>query len=371
MDLISKKDLVQEQRAGDNSNQIMVRGDMNIGITESQARDICKAECAIALQNWAFQAGAFAESRIQKLEDKVLPKMLSHDKKLSIFGDPGFQILLRKAQIAAASSEREADYEILSDLLLHRAELNGNRQRRLGIAKAIEVVDQIDELALIALSVVYAVSKYMPQSPNIFEGLNTLDSLFGKIFDGKSLPGDNSWMEHLSLLSAIRLGTEGINNFKKMEEYVPDRLKVYFENGIKEDSDEYKKIKETFELSGLPLSCLETHPLKEGYLHLTCSKDVNKLVITRTLPQGIIQQLPLTTRQKEALGYVIDLNFRFNPKDNMMLRKFWDIWNQYPNLATLKRWWNSLTIPFNITPVGEALANAYIRGKEPNIPSVY
>lgn len=371
MDLISKKDLVQEQTAGDNSNQIMVRGDMNIGITESQARDICKAECAIALQNWAFQAGAFAESRIQKLEDKVLPKMLSHDEKLSIFGDPGFQILLRKAQIAAASSEREADYEILSDLLLHRAEQNGNRQRRLGIAKAIEVVDQIDELALIALSVVYAVTKYTPISHSIFEGLNTLDSLFCKIYDGRSLPADNSWMEHLSLLSAIRLGTEGINSFKKMEEYVPNRLKVYFENGIKEDSEDHKKIKETFELSGLTISCFEVHPLKEGYLHLTCSKDVNNLVITRTNPQGVIQQLPLTTQQKEAIKYAIDLNFRLNPKDNVMVRKFWDLWNQYPNLAILKKWWNSLTVHFNITPVGEALANAYIRGKEPTIPPLY
>lgn len=103
MDLISKKDLEQQQKAGDNSTQIMVAGDLNTGITEQQARDICRAECAIALQNWAFQAGAFAEARIQKLEDKVLPKMLSYDKNLSIFGDPGFQILLRKAQIAAAS----------------------------------------------------------------------------------------------------------------------------------------------------------------------------------------------------------------------------------------------------------------------------
>ena len=370
MDLISKKDLLQEQRAGDNSNQIMVRGDINMGITESQARDICKAECAIALQNWAFQAGAFAESRIQKLEDKVLPKMLSHDKELRIFGDPGFQILLRKAQIAAASSEREADYEILSDLLLHRAEQTGNRQRRLGIAKAIEVVDQIDELALIALSVVYAVSKYTPISQNLFEGLNTLDELFGKIFDGKSLPNDNSWTEHLSLLSAIRLSPEGIKSFKKLEEIVPNKLNEYFETGIKEDSEEYKRIKETFESSGLPLSCFEVHPLKEGYLHLTCPKDIQTLVITQTSPQGKIQ-IPLTTQQKEAMGFAIDINFKLNPKDNVMLRKFWDIWNQYPNLAILKKWWNYLTVHFHITPMGEALANAYIRGKEPMIPPIY
>ena len=33
MDLISKKDLEQQQKAGDYSKQIMVSGDLNIGIT--------------------------------------------------------------------------------------------------------------------------------------------------------------------------------------------------------------------------------------------------------------------------------------------------------------------------------------------------
>lgn len=179
MDLISKKDLEQQQKAGDNSTQIMVSGNVNVGVTEQQARDI--------------------------LEDKVLPKMLSYDENLSIFGDPGFQILLRKAQIAAASSEREDYYEILSDLLLHRAEQDKNRERRLGIAKAIEVVDQIDEVALIALSIVYAVSKYTPISPRLNEGLEALDILYDKILNKKSLPTNSSWMEHLDLLSAIRL----------------------------------------------------------------------------------------------------------------------------------------------------------------------
>lgn len=370
MDLISKKDLVQEQTAGDNSNQIMVRGDLNIGITESQARDICKAECSIALQNWAFQAGAFAESRIQKLEDRVLPKMLAYDKELKIFGDPGFQILLRRAQIAAASSEREGDYEILSDLLLHRAEQNDNRQRRLGIAKAIEVVDQIDDIALVALSVIYGVSKYTPKSTNVFHGLQTLDSLFGKILNGNKLPYNNDWMEHLSLLSAIRLGTEGLNSFKKMEEYYPDRLRMYFDNGIMAESEEHKAIKEKFMELGIPLSCLEVHPLKEGYFHLTCSTEVDNLIITRKIPQGEIQ-IPLNDQQKEAMKYAIDVNFKFNTKDDAMLKKFWDLWNQYTNLSELKRWWNSLSVSFDITPVGVALANAYIRGKEPSVPPIY
>ena len=370
MDLISKNDLVQEQTAGDNSNQIMVRGDLNIGITESQARDICKAECAIALQNWAFQAGAFAESRIQKLEDRVLPKMLAYDKELKIFGDPGFQILLRKAQIAAASSERENDYEILSDLLLHRAEQHNNRERRLGISKAIEVVDQIDDVALIALSVVYAISKFTPVSSRVDEGLNALNSLYGKIIDNKQLPSDTLWMEHLDLLSAIRLSSKGLQSFKKMEEYIPERLDNYFEEGLKIDSENYKLVMEKFQSAAIPTDCFEPHPLRDGYVRLNTPKEVDKIIFIARTQQGVLR-LPLTEQQKETFSFANNLIFKLNCKDQEMTATFWRKWNSYQYLKVIRIWWNNLESHFSITPVGAALANAYIRGKDPSIPSIY
>lgn len=370
MDLISKKDLEQQQKAGDYSNQIMVSGDLNIGITEEQARNICRAECAIALQNWAFQAGAFAEARIQKLEDKVLPKMLSYDNKLSIFGDPGFQILLRRAQIAAASSEREKDYEMLSDLLLHRVEQNKNRERRLGISKAIEIVDQIDDIALIALSITYAVAKYLPLSDRLYDGLDALNSLYGKILDGRLLPADSSWMEHLDLLSAIRLGPKGLQSFKKLEEYIPERLSKYFEAGLQIDSEDYEHVMEKFKASGIPITCFEQHPLKEGYVHLTTPKEIEHISLFRKLQQVTIQ-IPLSEQQKDAFRFANEIAFKQNYKDEEMTKSFWNIWNQYKYLKEVKDWWNKLEEHFSITPVGAALANAYIRGKEPTAPSIY
>lgn len=370
MDLISKKDCVQEQKAGDNSNQIMVKGDLNIGITESQARDICRAECAIALQNWAFQAGAFAEKRIQALEDKVLPKMLSYDKNLSIFGDPGFQILLRKAQIVAASTEREDDYEMLSDLLLHRAEQNNDRERRLGIAKAIEIVDQVDDTALVALSIVYAISKYTPASNRLHEGLQALNSLYGKIINNHNLPDNSSWQEHLDLLFAVRISPKELQSFKKMEDYIPERFNYYFVNGLQIDSDEHKSIQEKLLSANLPLNCIEPHPLKDGYVHLTTPKDIEDAYLVRQTSNGDIR-IPLTAQQKEALEYATEICSKINTKDDSMRNKFWEIWEQYPYLKLVKIWWNNISGHFTITPVGIALANAYIRGKEPSIPSLY
>lgn len=50
---------------------------------------------------------------------------------------------------------------------------------------------------------------------------------------------------------------------------------------------------------------------------------------------------------------------------------FGKIWEGYPHLKDVRAWWNKLEPYFTITPVGKALANAYIRGKEPSIPPMY
>lgn len=49
----------------------------------------------------------------------------------------------------------------------------------------------------------------------------------------KPLPVTTDWLEHLDLLSAIRLGVDGINSFKKLKDIMPIKLPQYFECGIK------------------------------------------------------------------------------------------------------------------------------------------
>ena len=120
-----------EQNAGDNSMQVQA-GTVNnyynttttniIGIDEERARNICKEEYAIAKANWTQEAQGIAQERVIALEDKLIPKMKQHDETLKIFGDPAFQFVLRKAQISAASSGEERDLDMLSELIVHRAE---------------------------------------------------------------------------------------------------------------------------------------------------------------------------------------------------------------------------------------------------------
>ena len=286
-----------EQTAGDNSMQVQA-GVVNnyynttniVGIDEERARNICKEEYAIAKANWTQEAQSIAQERAIALENKLIPKMTQHDETLKIFGDPAFQIILRKAQISAASSGEERDLDMLSELIVHRAEQNGNRERTLGISKAIEIVDQIPESSLIGLSSFYAINRYVPTSFDIHQGLKTLDDLYKSILNDIELPIGIQWIENLDVLSAVRIGPSGIQSFKKMEDFLSNNL-ACLPMGIERNSPEYnemllelhkvglydlkEKIAELYEdnrdnrnalKNEIRLPLFKEHPLREGFL---------------------------------------------------------------------------------------------------------
>lgn len=363
----------QSQNAGDNSTQIQA-GTINnyytTGIDESRAREICQEEYAIARQNWTSEAVTIADNRVHQLEEKLIPKMKAYDNSFKFFADPAFQVTLRQAQITAASSERESDFDMLSDLLLHRLEQKDDMQRRLGICKAIEVVDKISDEALIALSIVYAVTKFVPVSDDIQKGLLVLDNLYGTLLDNHQLPKAKDWLEHLDLLSAIRLGIEGIDSFKKIEEYMPQQLSQYLISGVEDNSEELNSIKSEFVQCEIPISCLVPHPLKPNFIMLNTLLDVEQMIIIKHV-NGLITYLPLDAKQKEIMNRAVSV-LRKDESTNLAMRdNLMKEWDKFSNLKIVKDWWNTLPCHFTITPVGAALANAYAHGKEPNVPSLY
>jgi hypothetical protein len=366
----------QSQNAGDNSTQ-MQAGTINnyyttvTGIDEARARMICQEEYAIARQNWTSEATAIADNRVHQLEDKLMPKMIAYDNTLKIFADPDFQFTLRQAQISAASSERESDYEMLSELLLHRVEQGDNRERRLGIRKAIEVVNQITDEALIGLTMVYVISKFSPVSLDVKIGMSVLDNLYGKILDGNKLPVGENWMEHLDLLSAVRLGTKGINTFKKLEEYMPSLLSDYLVSGLEDNSEKLTEIKHDFMQCGIPQNCIVPYPLKQNYVYLNVTSKLENITITKELGNGITLKMKLNEQQKETMSKAISILKKDESNNISLKNKLMEIWDTYPNLKLVKEWWNELPCHFIITPVGVALANAYAHGKDSSVPCLY
>ena len=392
-----------EQTAGDNSTQVQA-GTVNnfynttniVGIDEKRARTICKEEYAIAKANWTQEAQGIAQERVMALEDKLIPKMKQHDETLKIFGDPAFQFVLRKAQISAASSGEEKDLDMLSELIVHRAEQNGNRERTLGITKAIEIIDQIPESSLIGLSIFYAIDRYESKSFDIHQGLKSLDNLYKGIINDTELPVGTQWIENLDVLSAVRMGSSGIQSFKKMEEFLSNQL-ACLPMGIERNSQEYNEIllelhnvslydpkEEIAELNEdngdnkkilkIEIPLFKEHPLKEGFLICTYPPEAftegNSINIKVNLGAQELD-IPLNREQFLAFKHLSEITYKDGRNVESLTSKLIKEWDNYENLKNVRIWWNQLPIFFTITPIGVAIANAYIRTKYPAIPSMY
>jgi len=147
----------QRQESGAGSQQIQVAGDLVqvLGVTEQRAVEIAREQSRIAIQDFTAEASAQASIRMEKLDNKVVDE-LSARGLLEAFADPAFQVLLRKTQLHAATTSEEADYELLSKLLLERAG-KPSKPIHMVVTRAVEVVEYIDPEALMGLMFLWVV----------------------------------------------------------------------------------------------------------------------------------------------------------------------------------------------------------------------
>lgn len=359
----------QAQTAGDNSIQTTV-GVVNVyqGITEERAREICQEMYAVVARDMTQEAVNTASERVTQLADILLPKMASYDKQLSAFADPSYQLVLRKAQMSAACTDEVSDYELLSELLLERAKIKKDKNKQLGISKALEIVGQISDSALLGLSVMYIAVRLRPVAEDLHQALQVYNQVYAKIIGEKKLPAGNDWMDELDLLMAIRINVLGI---KKSQQYFSEIFSDQLVSGVKKDSEDYERIKNELDIAGLPVhAVLIPHPLKPNFVKLATNQDVKYIQITHTI-NGQRISVALTETQQKVLQKVSNELRKDESNQPERQKAFMQEWDKYPYLKTLRGWWDALGYAPTLTRVGIALANAYTRTLDSSIPKLY
>lgn len=359
----------QNQKAGDNALQVQANN-IIIGIDEKRAREIYQEMNLLAIKNYTNEALNIANARVVKFENKLMSKMEAVEGALEAFADPSFQLLLVEAQKTAASTERPADYDLLSELLIHRFKKGENRNIRAGISRAIEIVDNISDDALLGLTVFHAMSYFLPVSGNINKGLDILNNLFGKIIYGK-LPTNNDWLDHLDILDTVRVSTFG--NMKKIQEYYPVMLSGYIEVGIEKKSENHDKAIELLKSTGLPQNILVDHTLNTDFVRIEISNEeqINSLNLqqiafhnSKVFPVTI----PLSETQTNAIKSVYNLYKKDDNIKRQNTQVFMDEWDKRQNLKILREWWDNISTSFQITSVGRVLAHSNAQRCDKSLP---
>jgi hypothetical protein len=354
----------QNQKAGDGANQYQI-GTVVMGTDEKRVREIVNEMLSQALAPYFAQARYSARERVNEFEDNLIQKMTKKNI-LDAFADPSFQIILMQTLKAAASTERPADHDMLSELLTQRFEKGNDRNTRTAIDFAVEIVDKISEEALVGLTVFHAIITVFPMTGNIMTGLDILNDLFGKILL-ENLPKGKEWLEHLDILKAVRIA-----NFwpkTKLLEYYPNRVNGYACVGIEKNSENHNKALSKLIEVQLPPFILIEHVLNPNFVRLNISnKENDTATLSFPVPNFQEIQINLNQDQKNIIDEVYNLyNNDVNLK-NDMITKFMSEWDKREHLRAIHEWWDDLKGSIEITSVGRVLANANAQRCDPNFP---
>lgn len=362
----------QTQKAGANSQQLQADNiTVNLGIDEKRAREIFQ-EMTPQLRNiYTQEALKILNSRVAEFENSLMPKMEAVEGALEAFADPGFQLLLVEAQKTAASTERPADYELLSELLIHRFQKGEDRVVRTGINRAVEIVRDISDEALLGLTVFHSMTSFMPTSGDIHQGLDNLNSLFGKIIYG-NLPMGNSWIDHLEVLNAVRINT--LSTLPTFEDIHSKVFNAYIGVGIEKGTDSFYKAIELIPSTGIPENILlVNHELNDKFIRINVSNwnDINSLIFRYPLKTDdctIHISHPLSEKQKNAIQSIHSLYKQDENVEHENTRKFMEEWYKRSNLKIIKEWWDKIPNSIQLTSVGKVLAHSNAQRCDKSLP---
>jgi hypothetical protein len=361
----------QSQKGGNSSTnfqaeQIVVQ----VGIDEKRAREVFQEMNLQLKKEYTQEALNIANSRVLEFENSLMPKMEQVDGALDAFSDPSFQLLLVEAQKTAASTERPQDYDLLSELLVHRFQKGENRNARAGISIAVEIVDKISDEALIGLTVAHAVGTFLPLNGDLYKGLDILNDLFEKIVN-EELPKGHDWLDHLDILNTIRLNTLG--GMKKVQQYYPEVLSGYVDVGIEKGSENHAKAIEILNDSALPRNMLVDHSLNSDFQRIDISfrGSLDRTSLNQQFNHGgqlINNSIKLTDEQIKAVNSIYDLYSQDSNLKKSNIDLFMKEWDKRPSLKVLKEWWDDIPFSITITAVGKVLAHSNAQRCDKKLP---
>ena len=359
----------QSQEAGPNSQQIQNTGQMVI-ITPDAAVEIAKALKAMtAVEAFTADAIEIGSERIGRFDEKVVHEF-SERGLLEAFRDPAFQTLFRKAQLHAAATEEDTDHELLTKLLAERAQ-HKSKPMHMVVSRAVEVVEQIDDDALVGMTLIWLVTGIVPSSGDPKQGLGVLDSLASKFCEGEP-PGGSGWLQRLDLLNCINYSPSSMQSMLKWHQILANIRPGYVCAGISPDT----KDDLSFRLNGVLLglsNMIVDHVFRSGFYRLNVGKSeeamkafegqlalmravrsnpqaVQQLIANEVIPDG--DNLGDTEALRALLGEAqVDT---VNAEASEAMTKYVEA--NCPALQRLRAWWDALPGTIQVTPLGQAMA---------------
>ena len=324
--------------------------------------------------NFRWQSGVqfWVAVHTYKFRQKLVPRLGEEEKGFESFADPSFLFLLMEAQKAAASTDRESDYDVLSELLANRVKVATDRRLYLGINKAVSVLPFVSDEQLAGMTIEFCIAKISSKSNYIIQGLSAIDECYGKIIGNCELPKGDGWLDSLEAGGLVKNLRQPLQSFKKSRQIILEFFEHYTRTGIKKGSEKYAQAIELLKSAGLTESVLIEHELNNEYVRILALDEagIDELVGNRLLENGATLTIPLSDAQKEVLRKIMALYDGEEGIREDFKNRFVSKFMEFPNVKKVMEWWDSNETFYELTIVGNILANANANKCDARIPIV-
>jgi hypothetical protein len=165
-----------------------------------------------------------------------------------------------------------------------------DRRARASIARAVDVVDSLDDSALQGLTILFCLWDMRRGAGSIDAGLDNYSRSLGEI-GCDILPMGDSWLDHIDILGLARVDRSGAQTLKPFEEKLALTVPGYTGKGVHEDLR--ASVEDRFlDEAGVSLK-LVSHELKPAYFRLPFS-DFEGL-------QAALDRTPLDPEQRRKV----------------------------------------------------------------------
>lgn len=356
----------QSQKAGNGSIQNQIEKlEVNIGY-DKETMKILMELIETRIDKYTLEAESKAIERMTLANERLIVRISQLEGAFEQFKDPAFQHVIRNAQATASRTDSKDDYEILAELIGQHIEHKDDRIITSTVSEAIKIIDQIDVYSLHVLTCVYIMIYIKVNNLSTKELLYNMNSYIEQVLP-EELPRTQEWINHLDMLKLVRYNS--IGKFKSLQNILSASYTENIVTGIKKGSDNYELVRQMF-LNDTGFSAfMVDNDLLDGYVKLRITEQSIKNGLAYQIMDKVVidtvENLLNTIRTIQSY-YDKDANLLQQVQNNFMSQ-----FNSYPKLKAFNDWISSLNYSFDLTPLGQLIANMNLKRYIPDCPIFY
>ncbi|MCI6474075.1 MAG: hypothetical protein MSA07_00070 [Mucispirillum sp.] len=356
----------QSQKAGVGSIQNQI-GNIAVYISnDKEAMKILMELFETRMEKYTLEAEKKAIEHISSLNEKIIYKIGKLEGAFEQFKDPAFQYLLRNAQATASRTDSKDDYEILAELIGQHIEHKDDRIITSTVSEAIKIIDQIDVYSLQVLTVFYTLIDVKFINSSTKKLLYDINSYIEQILP-EELPSTQEWINHLDMLKLVRYNS--IGKFKSLQNILSASYTENIVTGIKKDSENYEVVRKMFPNDAVFSAFMVDNDLLDSYVKLRITEDsIKNGQAYQIIDKDIIDTLNNLLNDVKTIQSYYDKDAKLlqQVQNNFMVQ-----FNSYPKLKAFNDWLSSLNYSFDLTLLGQLIANMNLKRYIPDCPIFY